>query len=46
MLNLTRAARYLWGVVSSGNLIALQLETSFPNMYITADVIQSQLVLA
>jgi len=46
VLNLTRAAKYLWGVVFSGNLVALQLGMSFPNMYIIADVTQSQLVLA
>lgn len=28
------------------NLVALQLKTCFPNMCITADVIESQLVLA
>lgn len=46
MLNLARPAKYLRGAVFSGNLVALQLETRFPNMYITADVIQPQLVLA
>lgn len=45
MVNLAGPAKYLWGAVFSGNLVALQLETRLPNMCITADVIQPQLVL-
>lgn len=45
MPNLTGAAKYPWVWFFSGNLVALRLKTCFPNVCITADVIESQLVL-